>query len=177
MIETGAESRLDIQLRKQFLNDHQPGEGRKPLILETKLGNFVDTSENLCFTRFHYQWPPALVDFASRNVNLTNQEAVLREVSHSFSAYFMQLQGKLRKENNEDWFRQYMSGLSNPHHISFEIGKGKEINSKRIVFPVTLYEYYTGEPKAFQYKSKIEIIKEGDSWRVNVLPKSSDTEE
>jgi hypothetical protein len=67
-----------------------------------------------------------------------------------------------------------MSGLSNPHHLSFEIGKGKEINSKRYAFPVTLFEYYTGEPKAFQYKSKIEVIKEGDSWRVDVLPTTSD---
>jgi hypothetical protein len=86
------------------------------------------------------------------------------------------LLAKLKKENREDWFRQYMTGLSNPHHLSFEIGKGKEINSKRFAFPVTLFEYYTGEPKAFQYKSKIEVIKEGDSWRINVLPTTSDNE-
>ena len=84
---------------------------------------------------------------------------------------------KLKKENNEDWFRQYMSGLSNPHHISFEISEGRKINSKRFVFPVTLFEYYTNDLKAFRYKSKIEIVKEGDSWRVDVLPYSSDTEE
>ncbi|MBI5076337.1 MAG: hypothetical protein HZB62_14385 [Nitrospirae bacterium] len=87
------------------------------------------------------------------------------------------LSTKLKKENNEDWFIQYMSGLSNPRHISFEIGNGKEINSKRIVFPVILYEYYSGESKAFQYKSKIELVKEGDSWRVDVLPSTSDNNE
>ena len=86
------------------------------------------------------------------------------------------LLAKLKKENREDWFRQYMTGLSNPHHLSFEIGRGKKINSKRFTFPVTLFEYYTGEPKAFQYKSKIEVIKEGDSWRVDVLPTTSDNE-
>lgn len=69
-----------------------------------------------------------------------------------------------------------MSGLSNPHHSSFEIGKGKELNSKRVIFPVILYEYYTGEPNAFLYKSKIELIKEEGSWRVDVLPITSDNE-
>lgn len=86
------------------------------------------------------------------------------------------LSSKIKKENNEEWFKQYMSGLSNPHHLAFEIGEGKEINSKRFAFPVTLFEYYTGEPKAFQYKSNIEVIKEGDSWRVDVLPTTSDSE-
>jgi hypothetical protein len=86
------------------------------------------------------------------------------------------LLSKLKKLNNNDWFRDYMTGLSNPHHSSFEIGKGKIINSNRVVFPVTLYEYYTGESKAFQYNSKIEIIKEDTSWRVSVLPTTSENE-
>jgi hypothetical protein len=84
------------------------------------------------------------------------------------------LSSKLQKEKNEDWFRDYMIGVSNPHHHSFQIGPGNEINPKRFVFPVTLYEYYTGEPKAFKYKSKIELIREGDSWRVDVLPLTAD---
>jgi len=86
------------------------------------------------------------------------------------------LSSKLQKENNEEWFRNYMIGLSNPHHHSFEIGSGKEIKPKRFSFPVTLYEYYTGEPKAFKYKSKIEVIQEGDSWRVDVLPITADNQ-
>jgi hypothetical protein len=69
MIKTGSEPRFDFKSRKQFMNDHQSRKGREPLIFETKLRNTVDTGENLCFTRFHYQWPPALVDFASLNVN------------------------------------------------------------------------------------------------------------
>ena len=86
------------------------------------------------------------------------------------------LSSKLQKENNEEWFRNYMIGLSNPHHHSFEIGSGKQINTKRFSFPVTLYEYYTGEPKAFKYKSKIELVLEGDSWRVDVLPLTADNQ-
>jgi hypothetical protein len=85
------------------------------------------------------------------------------------------LSARLKKENNDIWFGQYMSGLSNPRHISFEIGKGKIVNSKRTSFPVVLYEYYTGEKTAFQYKSAIEIIKEDDSWLVDLLPTTSDT--
>lgn len=92
-----------------------------------------------------------------------------RLISRGFSS-------KLQKENNEEWFRNYMIGLSNPHHHSFEIGSGKRINTERFSFPVTLYEYYTGEPKAFQYKSKIELVRERDSWRVNVLPLTSDNQ-
>ena len=41
------------------------------------------------------------------------------------------LSSKLQKENNEEWFRNYMIGLSNPHHHSFEIGSGKRINTER----------------------------------------------
>jgi hypothetical protein len=86
------------------------------------------------------------------------------------------LSSRLQKENNDEWFRNYMIGLSNPHHHSFEIGSGKETDPERFSFPVTLYEYYTGEPKAFKYKSKIELIREGDSWRVDVLPLTSDNQ-
>jgi hypothetical protein len=86
------------------------------------------------------------------------------------------LSSRLQKENNEEWFRDFMIGVSNPHHHSFEIGSGKEINPKRFVFPVTLYEYYTCEPKAFKYKSKIELIREGDSWRVDALPLTAENQ-
>ena len=80
------------------------------------------------------------------------------------------LLSKLQNTKKEEWFRQYMIGLSNPHHSAFEIGPCKESNPKRFIFPVTLYENCTGEPKALRYKSRIEIIQEGDSWRVDVLP-------
>jgi hypothetical protein len=87
------------------------------------------------------------------------------------------LSSRIQKGNQEEWFRTYMIGLSNPHHHSFEIGPGKKINSKRWSFPVTLYEHYTGEPKAFKYESKIEVIQDGNAWRVDVLPITADAEE
>lgn len=86
------------------------------------------------------------------------------------------LLSKLNKTKTEEWFRQYMIGLSNPHHSSFEIGPGKEIEPKRFSFPVTLYEYYTGEAKVFKYKSRIEVIQEVDSWRVDFLPITADNQ-
>jgi hypothetical protein len=69
MIKTDTEPIFYLQFGKQLLNDYKSGKGCKTLILETKLRNFVDTRENLCFTIFHYQWPPVLVDFAYRDVN------------------------------------------------------------------------------------------------------------
>ncbi len=88
----------------------------------------------------------------------------------------LRLLSKIKQRRKEGWFEQYMIGLSNPHHLSFEIGSGKEINPKRFSFPVILYEYYTGEAKAYKYKSKIEIVLEGESWRVDLLPITSDNQ-
>jgi hypothetical protein len=84
------------------------------------------------------------------------------------------LSSKLQREKKENWFGDYMVGVSNPHHHSFEIGTGMTINPRRLSFSVTLYEYYTGDSKAFQYKSKIELVQDGDSWRVDVLPITSE---
>ena len=101
---------------------------------------------------------------------------VNRDADEGLKLISQGLLSKLRNIKTEEWFRQYMIGLSNPHHLSFEIGPGKEINSKRFVFLVTLYEYYTGEPKAFKYKSKIDLVLEGDSWRIDVLPLTADNQ-
>ncbi len=101
---------------------------------------------------------------------------VNRDADAGLNLISQRLLSKLKDTKTEDWFRQYMVGLSNPHHLSFEIGPGKEINPKRFSFPVTLYEYYTGEPKAFKYNSNIELVQEGDLWRVDVLPLTSDNQ-
>jgi len=101
---------------------------------------------------------------------------VNRDADAGLKLISQDLLSKLQYTKTEAWFRQYMVGLSNPHHFSFEIGPGKEINPKRFSFPVTLYEYYTGEPKAFKYKSKIEVIYEGDSWRVDLLPMTAESQ-
>ena len=94
-------------------------------------------------------------------------DAGRRLISHALSS-------KLQKDKGQEWFRDYMVGLSNPHHQSFEIASGQEISSNRFSFPVTLYEHYTGESKAFEYKSKIEVVQEGDSWRIDLLPITAD---
>jgi hypothetical protein len=69
VIKAGTKPGLYIQLRKQRLNDYKARKGCKPLALETKLWNTMDTGENLCFTKLHYQWPPGSVDFATRTFN------------------------------------------------------------------------------------------------------------
>lgn len=43
-------------------------------------------------------------------------------------------------------FREYMSGLSTPHHLSFEIEHGRELAPGRIAFPVRLYEDVSSSP-------------------------------
>jgi hypothetical protein len=69
MVKTATEPGFHIQPRNKYLNDDMPCKSSESLILETKLRHFVDTGNNLCFAKFHFRWPPALVDFASLNVN------------------------------------------------------------------------------------------------------------
>ena len=76
----------------------------------------------------------------------------------------------------ESWLRLYVQGLSNPHHAAFELGRGTLAAHNRAVFPVTLYEFVTGESAAFSYSSSLELVREGESWRVSKLPQSSDNE-
>jgi hypothetical protein len=95
MSRTFSQPGLEFQLRKQRLNDHQACKRREPLVFESKLRNFVDTTGDLCFTIPHYQWPPGSVDFDLLLVTsiLTNQEAVLRRFVATIYDYFMQQEG------------------------------------------------------------------------------------
>ena len=79
-------------------------------------------------------------------------------------------------KDHESWLRLYVQGLSNPHHSAFELAHGTLPSPTRAIFPVTLYEGVTREP-AFGYSSSIELVREADSWRVSILPKSSDNYE
>ena len=82
---------------------------------------------------------------------------------------------RLRSEaKGESWLRQFVVGISNPHHEAFEVGRGIKGNGQRYVFPVTLYEYYDGEPTGYAYSSKMEIVLDGETWKVDHLPMSSD---
>lgn len=76
------------------------------------------------------------------------------------------------KRSEEDW-NQYISGISNPHHESFEISSGTKLGDDRIAFEVRLYEHYTGErgEKPRPAASKIILTKVGvESWLVDETP-------
>lgn len=76
--------------------------------------------------------------------------------------------------NDETWLRQFMAGLSNPHHQAFEIGHGRRQTTSRYTFPVTLYELYTGERMGAGYRGMLEVAKQGEVWRVDRLPHGPD---
>ena len=78
-------------------------------------------------------------------------------------------------ESHRSWLNQYLRGLSNPHHSAFEIAQGRAHGQKRWSFPVVLYEWADGQPTADAYSSSIELIRAGDRWLVDRIPKSSDS--
>ena len=67
--------------------------------------------------------------------------------------------------------RQYMTGLSNPHHEAFEISRGSGIGPDRFAFPVRLLELYTGETTGVAISDTLEVVRQGDEWRVDRLPR------
>jgi len=73
----------------------------------------------------------------------------------------------------ESWLRQYLAGPSEPHHQAFEIGPGRGRGSQ-FAFPVTLYEFTTGDAVATGYTSTLEVIRIQDRWCVDRLPFFSD---
>jgi hypothetical protein len=113
---------------------------------------------------------PAPYVFALQTADSFLWAWINRDAEAGFRLISDRLAAKIKKEKNEEWFKDYMVGVSNPHHHSFEIGPGKIMNHGRLSFPVVLYEHYTSEPKAFKYKSRIEVVREGDVWRVDRLP-------
>jgi len=70
--------------------------------------------------------------------------------------------------------RQYMTGLSNPHHEAFEIGAGNPVGPDRLSFPVRLFEIYLGESTGMTYSDTLEVVRHGDEWRVDRLPRAYD---
>ena len=86
------------------------------------------------------------------------------------------LSSRLRKEIDEDpsWFAQYMTGLSNPHHLAFEIIGVQLGKADRYSFHVILYELAMAAPSGDSYGSLFDLVKQGDDWKVDELPKSFD---
>lgn len=68
--------------------------------------------------------------------------------------------------------RQYMTGLSNPHHEAFEIGPGIAVGPARFAFPVRLFELFLGESTGFAFSDTLELVRQGDEWRVDMLPRA-----
>lgn len=96
-------------------------------------------------------------------------------VTRDAEAGFGLISDRLRAQiKDESWLRQFLVGLSNPHHQAFEIGRGRKQTASRYAFPVTLYEFYTGERAGFRYPGTLELVKQGGRWRVDRLPCSSD---
>ena len=83
------------------------------------------------------------------------------------------LSPRLKNKFPEDYFRYYISGLSNPHHQAFEIGRGKRLPSGGFSFPVTMYMHYSGQKEStpFPKPLTIRVIQAGpESWLVDDLP-------
>jgi hypothetical protein len=76
--------------------------------------------------------------------------------------------------SNDSWLRDFMVGLSNPHHQAFKIHSSSMRGANRYVFSVILYELYSGERNGWAYESNMEVVREKGAWLVDHLPKSSD---
>jgi len=55
------------------------------------------------------------------------------------------LSPRLLQTKGEQWWRDEISGISNPHHEAYEICNGHRLPDGRFVFDVRLYEHYTGD--------------------------------
>jgi len=83
------------------------------------------------------------------------------------------LSPRLKNKFPEDYFRYYLTGLSNPHHQAFEVGRGKRLTSGGFSFPVVMYEHYTGqkETNGPPRTLTIGVIQAGpENWLVDELP-------
>jgi hypothetical protein len=85
-----------------------------------------------------------------------------------------ELSPRLLKSKGERWWRDEISGISNPHHESYEITNGRRLPGGRFTFDVWLYEYYTGEkfaPTPRWRPDKIILIRVSPGeWKVDEAP-------
>ena len=89
------------------------------------------------------------------------------------------LSPRLRKSKDEEFLRFDISGISNPHHESYEVTNGRRLPDGRYAFDVWLWEYYTagqaGDPtteKPLPYR--VIVVKTGlETWQVDDMPASS----
>lgn len=83
------------------------------------------------------------------------------------------LSPRLKNKFPEEYFRYYLTGLSNPHHQAFEVGRGKRLPSGEFSFPVAMYMHYTGQKENIGHPKPLTIvvIQTGpESWLVDEMP-------
>ena len=79
----------------------------------------------------------------------------------------------LKNKFPEEYLRSYITGISNPHHQAFEVGRGQRLPSGAFAFPVTMYEHYSGQTAAVEHPKilRIVVMQAGpESWLVDELP-------
>ena len=64
---------------------------------------------------------------------------------------------KLKSKVGEDHLRDYISGLSQPQHASFEIGPGTPLGDGRYVFEARLYEHAFGDHETLESPREANI--------------------
>ena len=96
-----------------------------------------------------------------------------RDVQAGFDLLSPRLWSEIQADSTkgEGWFYMYMTGLSNPHHETFELGTGQVEDSTRFVFPVVLIEGIWGDSTKYRYESTMELLRDSTAWRVDRLPK------
>ena len=83
------------------------------------------------------------------------------------------LSPRLKNKFPEEYLRYYLSGLSNPHHQAFEVGRGKRLPSGGFSFPVVMYEHYTEQKEKIEHPKSLTIViiqAAPENWMVDELP-------
>jgi hypothetical protein len=119
----------------------------------------------------------------SHTTNLINQDYVLALSAADQFLYawatrnqddgLAMISPRLKNKFPEEYLRSYISGISNPHHQAFEVGRGKRLPSGGFSFPVAMYEHYTGQKEANGPPKPLTIVvvQAGpENWLVDELP-------
>jgi len=152
-----------------------------------RIFNFIIMVEVVCLLLNILEFRRPIVapseTFASDEIPSAEYLEALRTTNAFLWAWIMRdyqtgnglISDKLRRKVNDDtWLKQFIVGLSNPQHQAFLIENGRKLQDGRFMFSVILYELYFGEDKGSVYRGFLEVVKQGNVWRVDRLPKSSD---
>ncbi len=83
------------------------------------------------------------------------------------------LSPRLKKKYSEEDVRMYISGISNPHHAAFEVGRGKRLAEGPFAFPASFYQHYAAGKETFKRPKALQavVIQIGaEEWTVDELP-------